>query len=391
MALSSKNRITVGIFDDGVCMYIMPSGNKSGISRQFFEIKKSTYNNEFFDTLRQILTTFVNENRQSVQNAEVVLVLSDKLVSTDTIELPLVRGLKPQSMLLATEKGLFKNQKELKINRMQLSSSKQSATYALTILRSDLYANFQEVFSAVKLPISTVTFAASASVNSVLAINSKLKSANFLLLDIKEGSSVFVFVNKGRAVGFYTLPFGSETLSPLKLSQENALFNHSTAEIAVINAEERAKAKKLTMESTPDDDAEDGETNNEFETSGVGINVTQINTLSRAAKKSQKYIQRPVPETGGDYIFENFRIFEKWALNLIRSNTSIVSAGEPEAVYVNLSGDFPGLFERVNEESQENGITFTRLDTNGESKMVTDNLELYGGFFASQYNKNNNF
>ena len=245
------------------------------------------------------------------------------------------------------------------------------------------------------LALQAVTFAASASVNSVLAINSKLKSANFLLLDIKEGSSVFVFVNKGRAVGFYTLPFGSETLSPLKLSQENALFNHSTAEIAVINAQERAKAKKLTMESTPvdnaEDNAEDKGTNNEFETAGVGINVTQINTLSRAAKKTPKYIQRPAPETEGDYIFENFRIFEKWALNLIRSNTSIVSAGEPEAVYVNLSGDFPGLFERVNEESQENGITFTRLDTNGESKIVTDNLELYGGFFTSQYNKNNNF
>ena len=388
MAISSKNKITVGVFDDGICMYTMPSGDKSGISRQFFEMKKNK-------TLKEILTTFVNENRQYVQNAEIVLVLSNKLVSTDTIELPLVRGLKPQSMLSATEKGLFKNQKELKINRTQLSSSKQSATYTLTILRSDLYANFQKVFSSVKLPISAVTFAASASVNSVLAINSKLKSANFLLLDIKEGSSVFVFVNKGRAVGFYTLPFGSETLSPLKLSQENALFNHSTAEIAVINAQERAKAKKLTMESTPvdnaEDNAEDKGTNNEFETAGVGINVTQINTLSRAAKKTPKYIQRPAPETEGDYIFENFRIFEKWALNLIRSNTSIVSAGEPEAVYVNLSGDFPGLFERVNEESQENGITFTRLDTNGESKIVTDNLELYGGFFTSQYNKNNNF
>ena len=393
----AKTKLTIGITESGVHFYAMPLGVKNSITDSFTEIKNTYFDDAYFELFKQAVTKYANENRANVTAADVAVVLPDSVVSTDMIELPMVRGLKPQGMVNTTIKSLYKNLSDLKVNNTQLGIVKQTASYSVVLTRAETVEKIKKSCAAAKVNVSAVTFASSAASNAAIAINSKLKNASFLLLDIKPQSANYVFVNKGRAVGFYSLPFGAEILSDSKVSQENLLFRHNVAELAVINAQERAKSKKFTMEAAPADEADnfgedDLNSSADFETAGVGVNAAQFGSLPRsAAKKAPKFLQRPQPENELDFLYENFRIFQKWALNLIRSNEAIVAAGKPEAVYVNVEGDYSLLFDRVNAEKDENGIVFNKLDVRGERERVYNNLELYGAFFTSQFNRNNNF
>ena len=193
------------------------------------------------------------------------------------------------------------------------------------------------------------------------------------------------------------LSFGVDALSASKVMAEEMLINHSTTDIAVINAKERAKAKKITMESADDDindiaDGEEYEGSDEFEQAGAGINVSQVDSAPRRGmRKLPKFMQRPTPVDENEFVCENFRLFVKWALNLIRYNPAITAAGDIGEVVVNIPDDYSFVFEKTNEEKDENGVEFTKLDVRGEKDIVIDNLGLYGGFFVSQFNKTNNF
>ena len=95
-------------------------------------------------------------------------------------------------------------------------------------------------------------------------------------------------------------------------------------------------------------------------------------------------MQREIPETEEGIAYENFRVFVKWALTLIHGNERLVALGKPEFVCVNLPQDLVSVLDTANEEAEENGITFTRLPSDGEGVSVLSNLELYGGLFPKQ-------
>lgn len=92
-----------------------------------------------------------------------------------------------------------------------------------------------------------VTFPANTTVNAVGKLRPKFKRSSYLMLDIKENCTRVIFAVKGHAVGASVLPFGFEILSDKKVVAEDMLFDHSFADLTVINANERAKAKSLTM------------------------------------------------------------------------------------------------------------------------------------------------
>lgn len=392
----AKTQITIGITDAGVDIYSMTDGSKNKIELVSEQIKKTGYDEDYYVRLTDTLKKYMNSH-PGAQNSTVTLVLPDWLIATDTISIPVAHGIKANEHVDITIKTLYKNISELKINKQQLAANKQAVIFSLTMLRNDVYTSFHKALSNAKLAPSVVTFTSNAAVDGAFAISSKTRNGTFLFLDIKEGRSIFAFVNKGRVVGYYPLPFGVEALSANRVTPEETLFNHATAELAVMNANERAKAKKITMDSADDDineniDGEENDGGDEFEQAGAGINATQFESLPRrGARKLPKFMQRPTPVDEDEFVCENFRVFEKWALNLIRYNPSITAAGDIGEVVVNISDDYAFIFDKLKEERDENGVDFSKLDTKNEKDIVFDNLELYGGFFASQYNKNNNF
>ena len=191
---------------------------------------------------------------------------------------------------------------------------------------------------------------------------------------------------------------------------EDMLFDHPSAELLVLNANEKAKAKTLTkadafLASSAEDDEEEEEmpapsaalteTATEDEEDDEGEESQGHTVLSGKLRKKTpralpKFMQREIPEEAEGILFENFRVFVKWTLELLASNASITALGAPEAVYVNMSHGFDSIYEHVNAEAEENGVQFLPLSSETDA-LITENLELYGGFFTPQLNKLNNF
>ena len=237
-------------------------------------------------------------------------------------------------------------------------------------------------------------------VNGAFALNAKLKNGTFLLLDIKETASRFAFVNKGRTVGSYALPFGYSMLYKSRLAAEDLLFDHAGGELLVLNAKEKAKAKQLTMmgeEVLADEDAQDLEQvmqpAGESEDSDL-FGSNPYGDGKKTGRKLPKFMLRDAPTDRDGFVFENFRIFMKWTLDLIARNSDITAQGTIDTVYVNIPRAFNFLYDMVNGEAAENKVKFAPLLTGASfdaSAACARDLELFGGFYVRQYNKINNF
>ena len=142
---------------------------------------------------------------------------------------------------------------------------------------------------------------------------------------------------------------------------------------------EKAKAKQLTImgeEVLVDSDEQAQQTAESAATAENG----------KAGRKLPKFMLRETPNSSEGYVYENFRIFVKWALNLIANNSRITALGEIDTVYVNLPEAYQFLFDMVKEEEAENKVKFLPLVAGG-----VNDLDLFGAFHVKQYNKNNNF
>jgi len=114
----------------------------------------------------------------------------------------------------------------------------------------------------------------------------------------------------------------------------------------------------------------------------------------KSGRKLPKFMLRETPTDRDGFVFENFRIFIKWTLDLIAGNPNITSQGAIDTVYVNIPRAFNFLFDMVNEEMEENKVKFAPLlagNSFGSSSAYARDLELFGGFYVRQYNKINNF
>ena len=348
------------------------------------------FDEEFFKKFREAIKEFVEENPSDTMR-KVTVVLPDTAILTDTLKIPTIKGFGQMKKAFEASLGvLYKNYRDLRISSYAADQNKQYSTFVISAVQNNILSEIYSACAENKLVIETLTYASGATVGAASVINSKLKNASYLFLDIKDVYSRFTFVIGGRAVGFYTVPFGFEFLRTPRVIGEDMLFDHSLAELAVINARERAKSKKLTvMEDEEDEedllpiDAEEGAAAMaESETLTVGTQKV----LKKTPRKLPKFMLRDLPETEEGIAYENFRVFMKWALTLIDSNKKITDLGKLEYVCVNLPEDLAGVVAKANEESAENGILFTRLKTEGIAPLVTTNLDLYGGLFPRQIN-----
>ena len=171
--------------------------------------------------------------------------------------------------------------------------------------------------------------------------------------------------------------------------------------VVSLNAKEKARQKKLSLEGGGEAGQEGGggdTPNMSISTGDNAMSFSQnasVAEITMAPKKGQKkipkFMQRAIPTSEVEFMAENFRMFEKWILNLMRYSESIMAVERPDTVLVNITDEFDAMFDKVNENKEENGVIFKKLDLHGEKDIVKDNLELYGGFFTGMFNKNNNF
>lgn len=352
------------------------------------------FGDEFYERFTQCLHEYSQENPGYVgKSAAVTVVLPDYLVATDSVKVPGMK--KNQEMLSLAVESKYKNKNELRINSFPLAANKQYSTYGLTIMREELMRSVYAACSAGNVYADKITFAANTLGNAELALNPKLKNTSFIILDIKEDTSRYAFVNKGFVTGAYDLPFGSKILRSEKLVAENMLFDYSSAELTVLNAKEKAKAKALTMMGSDVTALATQQEEDPFSSTDSASNVQsqpQIKTLPRKTQRVlPKFMQRAVPDDHEGKIYENFRYFIKWTLDLIVANDRLTSVAPFDAVYVNMPGEFGYLIDRANEEAEENKIRFALAGLEKEKAVIAENPELYGGLFVKQFNRQNNF
>ena len=415
--MANRNIATTIAIDAKQCAVHCSSIIGNEINTMEHRIK--SFSNPFFDEaffmqFKEILKQFSAETPSETVR-KISLIVPDNVVAMDIFNVPTMRSKSLTNNALNVKLSeIYSNRENLKIQTNFFLQNKQYSTIGTSAIQRRLLTSLYSVCSENKLLVETMTFAAGALTGGAVAVNPKLKNGTYLLLDLKDTYARIVFVWSGRTIGFYTLPVGLEFLSRGKYIQEDLLFNHSVAELTVLNARERAKEKKLSIlaeESAPasEESAEglaDEEANEELNEEMEEVpsdafmpsDTQQPQKLSmpksmakKAPRKLPKFMQRPVPETEEEILFENFRFFVKWTLSLLAYNDRITHLGSPEAVYVNLPDAYAGVLDAVNREREENGIDFRRLSGEIRNPEVYSNLELFGGLFPRGIHSFNRF
>ena len=421
----AKNKINIesviGIDTDKeiISLYSINGTDKGSINCLMSGYKAKPFTSEFYDKLGAILGQF-RDDHPNIPMQKVTIVLPDNVVLTDMVNLPPISKKALDSSLAASLSNVYGNSSDLKFNRVLANQTKQMATYAVTAIRKEILLNLQRTCSEHQIVVGNITYASSAITNAALAVNPKIKNDSFILLDIDEETAKIIFVVKGKTFGFYSLPFGYKMLYKTRVMAEDLIFDHSAAELLIMNAKAKAK-KHLAVEeeteetvveesSTEEDDElefagrrkvdeEEDEVDEELEKELAEVEAeaedVEIDStgkkLKKTARKLPKFMLRPTPTNREGYMYENFRLFVKWTLEFISSNPALSSIGYPQAVYVNMPDEYNFIYDMVNLEEEDNGVRFIPLVSEEEPEAVRKNLELYGGLFTKQFNGFNNF
>ncbi len=355
------------------------------------------------------------------------LILSDSLFFTDTIKLPVIQKKAMSASLGFAFNTIYPNYKELKYISYPLFKDKKKVIYNIVGIRKEILEKVTSTLNSVGVDVASITFASNSSVDRAISFNPKIKNADCILVDVKEFYTRFSLVVDGKAVAFYTLPFGYSRLSDKEVYREESFFDHSSTELLVINANEKAKNKKLTTYDSSSDalgmenffkniigDEEqtekvfvnnsesiknEGDDSEEASSSEIIDVIEDEETVavpsqgkvnSKTFKRLPKYMVRPEPETAEGVLYENFRPIIKWALELIKSNQEIFVTGTPKTVFVNIPAKFYSVFTFVAKEDDAK-VSFVPLTPPDEESEEETMLELYGGLYVAKRNKFNLF
>ena len=387
-------------------MPVVPSKNgepqeERKINYHVVSYKAEPFSEDFFNKFKELIKKY-REDFPSVPMQRVSLILPDSACLMDTVNIPVMQKRMMENSLSAALVNLYKNSAEFKFNRYIALQSKHQATYGVAGFKREVLSNFNINCAALQIGVANVTFASNAAVDGAMGLNPKLKNASFVLLDINDFTTKIIIVIKGKTMGSYKLPFGYTMLVDNMMIPEDLLFNYANGEAEVADAKERAKAKNATDKKrarqevvdddvADDDEVDEDEDNTERGYMADGAERPAFLDTDRVARKLPGYMLRDIPESREGFVYENFRIFMKWTLEVLAANTAISSLDTIEKVYVNMPEQLGFLYDMVNSEAEESGVSFEPLCEKQGDEMIHRYLELFGGFFVKHYNKMNNF
>lgn len=343
--------------------YSMAGTDVSTCRHQILPYGGGPLDEAFFQKFKEAVRAFSAET-PSESIRKITVVLPDQAVLTDTVKLPTLQGLgQTKKALDVALGGLYRKDHDLQIRAFPAAQNKLHSTFSIWAVQKRILAAVHGACAENQLLVDTLTFASSAAIVGAGILEPKLKNASYLFLDIKDSYSRFVFVANGKVTGYYHLPFGLAFLRKPAVTPEDALFDHTYAALTVLNATERAQARKLTV-LNPDGSLPPAENENAL-----------------PHRNLSPFARRQAPHSREEILQENFRVFVKWALSLLEGNEKLTELAKPEFVCVNLPEELASVLERVNEEAVENGIRFVPLP---QKLAVSAHLELFGSLFSKQ-------
>lgn len=381
-----------------VHFYLMNEEDKSTIKHDIELYKANLFTDEFYEKFDEVLKSY-REKNPDVSMQKVALIIPDRVILFDAINVPVIKKQAMSNSLTTLINSLYKNNEQIKFNNILLGQNKQYATYSIVGIRKEILVKLKKICDDNQVGVSAITFETNAIVNGATNFNPDLKSESSIILDIRTNNARLGFISKGKMVGYYPLPFGSSMLYKSRLAAEDLLFDHSSGELLVLNAKERAKSRALTtMEQMTALDSDEENNNDNVnpnpEQEGETFSFDKKTGLKKTARKLPKSMQREVPKTREEYVYENFRIFMKWAQDLIIFNPVISAYGRPEKIYVNMPREFDYLYEMANNDTSglDNPIQYIKMIADEVyDEGIAENLSLFGGFYSRIYNKTNCF
>ncbi len=404
-----------------------------------FPYKESFLSEEFFNEFREICGNYVSTLPDSKQMVS-YLVMPDCMVSMDNVSLPHMPRKNRDAALSSHLQNLYKNYKDLQFNKYIISSNKQSFTFFLTVLKKSRLTELYRAMTESKLYSKITTFTGNCLINSVLHFKPNMRKKSFIFLDIhNEYTNVAVCV-KGRTAAFTSFMLGTMHLSSEQVLQENMQYDHDVADLAIINAKEKAKMKQLTvagtdlesevndimqqfgegeksespafgsekgkegdLQSVAEDlasSAEEREIAAQFDAEDAADEAERLNEqlqqetrkkkvfVRKMPKRLPKFMLRPEPTDEQGVIYENFRMFIKWAMLYYKWIKEQEYMHEFDCVLVNMPEKYAFLIDRANAEDDKSELPFEYM---GADEAIADNLEMIGALFAGVYNKRENF
>ena len=231
--------------DNTFCFYSAVGRDENSLKYQVKNYKSRFFDEEFFGEFTKCLREYATANPSYAgKSAFVTVLLPNSLISTTSFNIPGINKKNTANLFNVAIEGTYANLKELKMNQLVVKQNKQYSTIAVSLIRQKLVQDIYTACSSCNMFANVLSTKAAGTANAALALNPRLKGNTFLVVDIKEFSTQICFVSKGLMLGSVDMPFGWDILTKQKPVAENMLFENDVAELAVINAKEKAKAKK---------------------------------------------------------------------------------------------------------------------------------------------------
>ncbi len=348
---------------------------------------------------KDFITSFANIVRIHFDKksfGRTAIILPDSWFFTDTIKLPLIQRKAMKASLRFAFNTIYKNFKELRYMSYSLHKDKKNVVYAIVGAKKVVFERIFASLTQAGVDIAGITYATHAIVDKAISLNSKIKSGSSIVVDVKENCTTFGLVVNGKNISYFNLPFGYACFSDSVMYREESYYDHSSSELLVLNAKEKAKNKKLTtydaeQEVTEDVSVEDVEKTVIVSDDEIGVDQTiAFGNKKIKLKKLPQYMLRHMPDTSEGFIYENFRPIVKWALELARGNQDLFVNGVPKNVFINLPNKFNCVFDKIKEEggSKINFIPVSTAESDSEQKA---NLAIYGGLLMGKHSRYNVF
>lgn len=219
---------------------------------QNFSYSSPFLSEEFLTEFKQIFDEYFKTLPTS-HSLACYVVLPDNAVVMEDISLPAMKQSKIKAAINAQLQNDYKNIKELQYNHFLVGHNRQYIVYYVTLLKKSYLTNVYRCMAISKLYPKASSYSANCTLNAVLHFKPAYRRRSFVFLDIKADYTKVVLCVKGRTAGFAHFMLGYTHLKDDKVLQENMQYDHDVADLAIINAKERAKMKALTVDAEPED------------------------------------------------------------------------------------------------------------------------------------------
>ena len=284
---TANNNMIVGIdtINARVKVMTVPGSSYSQASVEYYPFERKLMDKgDYVSILESVFSSF---DTTMLSMSLISLVLPNNLVGFDFVGVPTMSRKKMMDAVEVEFKALYKNHESLQMIPTPIVSSKKNALYILLVVNKAMLNGMTQIFTDKKAQVRVKTFESNAIVNAVLQLRPKMRRSNFILVDIKEDNTVLAVVNKERTVGYQNLPYGYNILSRTEVNNEQLLINHDVAELAVINATEIARKKKLTRDAAEAEELEEEARQAEAEKAAAEEAARQAEEAEREEQSGQ--------------------------------------------------------------------------------------------------------